>query len=255
MAILGQDLKKEREMRGISLKEIADTTKINLRFLRALEESRLDLMPGEFFTKGILRAYAGYLGIEQHDVLNRYYEEEQIRQKAAEEEPGASKENPAHKSKLLSFLGFMALVAILAGILTAFYFLFRTEKPVLVNEQVNPTSLPQNDAQILKTIKPQIPDSVKDLNFVFTFQKTTWIQIKADEKIVLDGTQQPGLTFETKARNNLLIQCGNLGGFTYTINGKKGKKLGGAGAVGRNILITPENMDQFIEEGNHPFSF
>ena len=47
MIPIGQDLKRERELRGISLKEIAEFTKINIRLLRALEEDQLDVrLPG-----------------------------------------------------------------------------------------------------------------------------------------------------------------------------------------------------------------
>ncbi|NOR13733.1 MAG: helix-turn-helix domain-containing protein, partial [Candidatus Aminicenantes bacterium] len=65
MLPIGQDLKRERELRGISLKEIAESTKINIRFLRALEDDQFDALPGKFFTRGIIRGYAKYLGLEE----------------------------------------------------------------------------------------------------------------------------------------------------------------------------------------------
>ena len=74
MASLGQELKRERELRGISLQEIANTTKISMRFLQALEEDKLDILPGEFFIKSIISAYANTLGLEKDSVLNKYYE-------------------------------------------------------------------------------------------------------------------------------------------------------------------------------------
>ena len=42
----GQNLRRERELRGISLHEIAEATKISARFLQALEQDRLDVLPG-----------------------------------------------------------------------------------------------------------------------------------------------------------------------------------------------------------------
>ena len=63
MIPVGQDLRRERDLRGITLQEIAEATKINLRFLRELEEGNLDALPGEFFVRGIIREYAKYLGL------------------------------------------------------------------------------------------------------------------------------------------------------------------------------------------------
>ena len=72
MASLGQTLKEEREARNISIEEIAAATKIVPRYLEALEADRLDIMPGGFFIRGIIRTYARFLGLDGDDVLARY---------------------------------------------------------------------------------------------------------------------------------------------------------------------------------------
>ncbi|HVP89805.1 MAG TPA: RodZ domain-containing protein [Terriglobales bacterium] len=72
MAALGQELKKQREARNISLDEMASSTKIVGRYLQALEEDRFDAMPGGFFVKGIIRTYAVYVGLDPDEVLATY---------------------------------------------------------------------------------------------------------------------------------------------------------------------------------------
>ena len=64
MASFGETLKRERESRHISLREIAETTKINIRHLEALEADRFAALPGGVFNRGFVRAYADYLGID-----------------------------------------------------------------------------------------------------------------------------------------------------------------------------------------------
>ncbi len=59
-------------MRGISLDEIADATKIGTRLLRALEEEQFDLLPGGIFNKGFVRAYAKYLGMDEEQAVADY---------------------------------------------------------------------------------------------------------------------------------------------------------------------------------------
>lgn len=72
MASLGQELKEAREARNISIEEIASATKIVTRYLEALEADRLDIMPGEFFIKGIIRTYALSVGLNPEEVLAKY---------------------------------------------------------------------------------------------------------------------------------------------------------------------------------------
>lgn len=72
MTSIGQSLREEREARNISLEEIASATKIGSRYLEALEADRLDLMPGGFFIKGIIRAYAKAIGLDPDETLGRY---------------------------------------------------------------------------------------------------------------------------------------------------------------------------------------
>ncbi len=74
MASLGQELREAREARHISIEEIASATKIGTRYLEALESDRLDIMPGEFFIKGIIRTYSRAIGLEGEVVLAKYRE-------------------------------------------------------------------------------------------------------------------------------------------------------------------------------------
>ena len=72
MASFGEKLRHEREMRGITLREIADATKISARFLRALEEDRLDVLPGGIFPRAFARQYATFLGLDAALLLEQF---------------------------------------------------------------------------------------------------------------------------------------------------------------------------------------
>src|SRR3954468_22215597 len=72
LALFGEELRREREIRGISLKEIADATKISKRFLEALERNDHKTLPAPVFTRGFVRQYARYLGLSTEDIVNRY---------------------------------------------------------------------------------------------------------------------------------------------------------------------------------------
>jgi cytoskeleton protein RodZ len=72
VGMFGERLRREREMRGVSLEEIAHATKIGTRLLRALEDEQFDLLPGGIFNKGFVRAYAKYLGINEEQAVADY---------------------------------------------------------------------------------------------------------------------------------------------------------------------------------------
>jgi len=69
---IGTILRRERELRAISLEEVAQTTRVPLRTLRALEEDDADALPAEVFVRGFLRAYARSLGLDERPLLERY---------------------------------------------------------------------------------------------------------------------------------------------------------------------------------------
>ena len=68
----GAWLRRQREVRGISLREIAETSRISLRYLEALEQDRFDLLPAPLFAKGFLREYAKFVGLDPDEVVNYY---------------------------------------------------------------------------------------------------------------------------------------------------------------------------------------
>ncbi len=65
----GEYLRREREMRGVSLEEISAATKISIRFLQAIENEELTKLPGGIFTRSFVRTYARYLGLDEERVL------------------------------------------------------------------------------------------------------------------------------------------------------------------------------------------
>ena len=62
---LGADLKRERELRGITLEEIARETKIRASLLGYIEADRFDRLPAGVFRQSFVRSYARYLGIDE----------------------------------------------------------------------------------------------------------------------------------------------------------------------------------------------
>ena len=76
MSSFGETLRRERELRQITLREISEATKINLRYLDALERDDFRHLPGGVFNKGFVRAYAQFIGVDPEAMVTAYLEED-----------------------------------------------------------------------------------------------------------------------------------------------------------------------------------
>jgi cytoskeleton protein RodZ len=76
MSELGQWLREARQAKGFSLVEAEVGTRIRSKFLNALEEGNYDELPAEVYTKGFLRNYALFLGLDPTEALERYRQRE-----------------------------------------------------------------------------------------------------------------------------------------------------------------------------------
>jgi cytoskeletal protein RodZ len=72
----GDELRRERELREISLREVAEATKVNIRYLEAMERDDFEHLPGGVFNRGFVRAYAQYIGVDPEAMVNSYLLEE-----------------------------------------------------------------------------------------------------------------------------------------------------------------------------------
>ena len=88
MGNFGEDLRAERMSRGIALEDITQVTKISQRHLIALEQGSFRLLPGGILSKGIVRGYAGVVGLDERDWTERFLQEYTSSAAEADEDRG-----------------------------------------------------------------------------------------------------------------------------------------------------------------------
>src|SRR5215469_13169765 len=122
MGAFGDKLRREREMRGITLAEIAESTKISSRWLKALEEEQFEVLPGGVFNRGFVRSYARFLGINEEQTVADYVvasnEQEPPPDKFPLEIHEKTSDSPSlnpKRSILPVVLAFMALILVVGG--------------------------------------------------------------------------------------------------------------------------------------------
>jgi len=83
MASFGEELRRERELRDISIREIAEATNIPARFLESLEENNFKILPGGAYNRGFIRSYCRHIGINVDEMVNAYHLEIERQESAA----------------------------------------------------------------------------------------------------------------------------------------------------------------------------
>ncbi len=99
----GEEIRRERELRQISLREVAQATKINLRYLEAMERNDFAYLPGGLFNRAFVRAYCQHIGVDSESMVNAYLLEEQSQAGTAKDTDsgllrGSAVGGPAHRT-------------------------------------------------------------------------------------------------------------------------------------------------------------
>src|SRR5882724_1605929 len=69
---LGEKLRQAREVRGITLSEVAEQTRIAPIYLESIDNDDYRSLPGGIFNRGFVKSYARYVGVDEQEALADY---------------------------------------------------------------------------------------------------------------------------------------------------------------------------------------
>jgi cytoskeleton protein RodZ len=260
MGSFGERLQREREMRGITLEEIADSTKIGTRSLRALEQENFDQLPGGIFNKGFVRAYARYLGIDEEQAVTDFL--------AAAGDPDQPLPTPFPKVRQAasgsggrSWAVVLALAALATGGFAAWKFkLGPFAGGVSRVESVSPppvvktpsTTAPVSSGQAANPASATSVEPARDSagassaaseGFVVLVRakEDSWVSISADGRAVMEGTLVAADVREVRARKSVVLKMGNAAGVEVSYNNRVMAPLGRPNEV-KTVVFTPEGL-------------
>jgi transcriptional regulator with XRE-family HTH domain len=87
---IGSVFREARNRRKIDLSEVEAATRIRVRYLRAIENEEWDVLPGGVYTRGFIRTYASYLGLDGERLAEDYRNNVEAGQRGAAAEPAAA---------------------------------------------------------------------------------------------------------------------------------------------------------------------
>ena len=226
----GDWLRRQREMREISLRDIADRTKISLRYLEAMEADRFDLLPAAVFAKGFLREYARYVGLSPDDVVNHYlsvnHPEEQesggkddnkVRSKPKAVDPG---QPPVRRNwsygLLLAIIGLVLLV--LVGV-AAMLMGRRHEQSGSARQTPPSIVVPPAPAPKPAAVPAAPPQPSAPLQVTLDFTQDCWVEAVIDSKNRSSELRVQGESLQLEAEKSILLTLGNAGAVEVQVNG------------------------------------
>ncbi|KFZ43207.1 XRE family transcriptional regulator [Anoxybacillus sp. KU2-6(11)] len=135
MTELGKRLKEAREQRNMSLDDLQQITKIQKRYLIAIEQGNYVIMPGKFYVRAFIRQYAEAVGLDPDELFEQYANE--IPNAQQEELPGElsrvkSRQLSEQGEKVLNVLPKILIGMLAVGIAVVLWFFFQNRT---VNEQ------------------------------------------------------------------------------------------------------------------------
>ncbi len=239
---VGKFLKEIREEKKITIEEVAEETKIQKRYLVALEEEKFEELPGEAYIKGFLKNYASALGIAESEIIKRYnnlknLKVEEIENRNNEEKEVIHRVERKKVKKINVFLLFFVFFLFLAGIVMV---IKKNPEDVKTSdvEQVQKKAAEsekneaENNSSEIFVEKTTTSDAMEveksSLNTLkLRLMGSSWIELKDGEKVVYRGTFYNGKELSVVSKNELKLIIGNGEAVRVNYNNKELGALGG----------------------------
>lgn len=232
---LGNYLKRERESRHISLREVSKNTKVKEHLLRAIEKDDHASLPSPTYVKGFLLAYAKYIGLDPNDVLLHF--ESSLRRK-----PITRSEAPPEKKFLWNVRYLWIIGGIIGvGLITSYFIFLHPPKPSMEPVPVKPEvkETPAPPTQISATT---FPPEEQPFSLQLRAVETTWVHIQIDGQPGYEMTLKPGESTSHQGLKQIQLLVGNAGGLDIIFKGGSLQKFGKSGEV-VDLTFTPQGVE------------
>lgn len=270
---IGPLLEKKRTEKGLSLKDVEQATKIRTRYLQGLEREDFSMLPDHIYTRGFLKTYANFLGLDGEKLSRELKERSSPRRERQfnyEEPPANRFERPfmplgeieAEPRRIsgATILTFALALLVLATVVGALYYVGTRSQPSenVENQAEGPASAQEEEAAEEPAEEPAAaPDTARPATQSAnesttasqnTVQVTVAVQdlpagltITADGSVVLDQFAQPGFSQRFEAQRILSVSTSNGGSVEVELDGRNIGRLGNFGQpVTRDFPVDPQ---------------
>jgi cytoskeletal protein RodZ len=238
----GEHLRREREMRGVSLDEISAATRISTRFLEAIETEQWDQLPGGVFNRGFIRSIARFLGLDEDSLVAEYalgtasgahvhVVAERARKMPRNWRPAAAVVVAFALIVVGGVVGYHRYGAGMAARLRARFLTARagaraelsSNQPATQGASVGAPAAPAGLALKIQAAKP------------------TNVKVIADGKVVFDDTVEPNDVSQFEAQDSFEIRSSESSALLLELNGQTMPPIGAPGQPG-SVTLTRHDL-------------
>src|SRR5215469_4907034 len=254
----GESLKREREMRGVTLEEVSAATRIATRFLKAIEDEKWDQLPGGVFNRGFVRAVARYLGLDEENIVAEYTLAVGDRQTVpvwtgsppavTPDQPWlawiiaaviiialaaggwfgarellqrrAQKKNPSSLKDTASASTASSIVPVLASPVASADTNAPVSNTALAASAPVPASSSRSASSVPSSAAPSVNPPTDRFELKVVTTKRTKVVIVADKDVVFDGTMKAGENHFFNATDHFQVTAKDAGVLHLELNGK-----------------------------------
>jgi cytoskeletal protein RodZ len=259
----GERLKREREMREVSLNEVTVATRISVRFLQALENEDWDKLPGGVFNRGFVRSIARYLGLDEESLLAEY---DVAHGPMVLEAPKPQENRIPAPSKWLIAASIFSVLLVLAGVIAGGIYGWRRfsahrrakQNQAITAQPAGPTApgpVPSGDPPASDsapvTPRPDTPSTTRPLDLSVSTSAPTHVRVLGDGRTLLDADLPAGETRHFAANRQLRVTAADSSAVLLELNGQAMPPLGAPGASG-TIVLSRKNLRQASGGNSQP---
>jgi len=250
---IGSQLKQARQQKGISLQEAAVKTKIQEKYLDALENDNFNLLPNALYLKGFLKSYAQILGLNPDGLISQLQDETLMKEKQVI--VLKSKELPPVRTEKYFRKSLIAIVVVIfaVGCIIFLFSLFKS-RPAAVKAKKITVAVKLAQKKSVKPVAraaalPQAPPPAQaaykkqqnvPINLFVTAKRPCRIIVKADSTLLFDGFLLAGTTDQWQARSMFDLSISDGSAVELMVNGKRVGSI--AKGAKRDIVITKDGI-------------
>jgi cytoskeletal protein RodZ len=250
MSSLGIRLREIRQAKGVSLDDIARSTRVGRRHLEALETDTWGELPAPVFVKGFIRAYCEFLDASPDEALELYREAsgepvKPERVQPAVHAPPSRRAGPLMVSLVLFIALGASLFALRIGLKSSPRPGAAVSGPALgdAGSVASPAPIPVTTVPAVPVQPAPVPagePKPAGQRLLIRAVEPTWIRVQVDEGQVAEELLQAGAVREWTAARRFVLTVGNAGGLEVDLNGRRIPALGARGAVIQRLVLPVE---------------
>jgi cytoskeletal protein RodZ len=266
----GSRLREARERRGITLRQIANATKISVGVLDALERNDISRLPGGIFGRAFVRSYAVEVGLEPEatirDFMATFPNDSVTAGHPTSERNDDFELLESDRRRAGTYLSLVAISIPIAGAMLwvgtgrrvreAPPPVVATARPAPVQRAIEPVPPPvaftppvvPTMALPADTPAPAAAASAAErdgLTVALTVKQPCWVTATIDGRKTLDRLLQSGERQTIDVRREMVLTVGDASAISMTLNGAAARPLGKAGEV-VTTHVTPNNFRDYL---------